>query len=47
MRIKTIYRHPKTSSAAKSKEAVRPYLLKSLQTIEVDKVWSSDITTCR
>lgn len=44
MRIKTIYRHPKTSAAAKSKEGVRPYLLKSLQTIEVDKVWSSDIT---
>jgi len=33
MRIKTIYRHPKTSAPAKSKEGVRPYLLKSLQTI--------------
>jgi len=44
MRIKTIYRHPKTNAAAKSKEGVRPYLLKSLQTIEIDKVWSSDIT---
>ena len=27
-----------------TKEGPRPYLLKSLQTIDVDKVWSSDIT---
>ena len=44
MGIKTIYRHPKTSAPGKSKEGVRPYLLKSLQMIDVDKVWSSDIT---
>lgn len=44
MRIKTIYRHPKTSVPGKRKEGPRPYLLKSLQTIDVDKVWSSDIT---
>jgi len=44
MRIKTIYRHPKTSAPGKRKEGPRPYLLKSLQTIDVDKVWSSDIT---
>lgn len=42
--INTIYRHPKTSAPGKSKTGVRPYLLKSLQRIEVDKVWSSDIT---
>lgn len=44
MKIKTIYRHPKTSAPGKRKEGPRPYLLKSLQTIDVDKVWSSDIT---
>lgn len=44
MRIKTIYRHPKTSAPGKRKEGPQPYLLKSLQTIDVDKVWSSDIT---
>lgn len=44
MRIKTIYRHPKTSALGKRKEGLRPYLLKTLQTIDVDKVWSSDIT---
>ena len=44
MGIRTIYRHPKTSAPAKSKEGVRPYLLKSLQIIDVDKVRSSDIT---
>lgn len=43
LRIKTIYRHPKTSAPVKRKEGPRPYLLKSLQTIDVDKVWSSDI----
>ena len=41
MGIKTIYRHNKISAPAKSKEGIRPYLLKSLQTIDVDKVWSS------
>ncbi len=44
MRIKTIYRHPKTSAPGKRKEEPRPYLLKSLQTIDVDKVWSGDIS---
>ncbi len=44
MRIKTIYRHSKTRAPGKRKEEPRPYLLKSLQTIDVDKVWSSDIT---
>ncbi|MBR5888346.1 MAG: IS3 family transposase [Akkermansia sp.] len=44
MRIKTIYRHPKTSAPGKCKEGKHPYLLKTLQTIDVDKVWSSDIT---
>lgn len=33
-----------TSAPAKRKEGPRPYLLKSLKTIDVDKVWSSDIT---
>ena len=44
MRIKTIYRHPKTSAPAKRKGGPRPYLLDSLPMIDVDKVWCSDIT---
>ena len=44
MGAKTIYSHPKTSVPGKSKDGVRPYLLKSLKMIDVDKVWSSDIT---
>lgn len=44
MQVKIIYRHIKKSVSEKRKEETRPYLLKLLETIDVDEVWRSSIT---
>ncbi len=44
MQVKIIYRHLKKSVSEKRKEESRPYLLKLLETIDVDEVWRSSIT---
>ena len=45
MGLRTIYQHPKTSRPGKQgKEGKYPYRLKDLNAIEVDDVWTSDIT---
>lgn len=45
MGLRTIYQHPKTSRPGKrGKEGKHPYLLKELEKIQVDDVWTSDIT---
>lgn len=45
MGLRTIYQHPKTSRPGKrGKEGKHPYRLKDLGAIQVDDVWTSDIT---
>ena len=45
MGLRTIFQHPKTSQPGKrGKEGKHPYRLAGLESIQVDDVWTSDIT---